>query len=74
MRWATSSFRPSRGEMTVTLASALRTLRMRPAATWELSVWCWTFAFSLIFEWEYVHLAATDYKDSFVSNLPGKYE
>lgn len=32
-RWATSGFRPSRGQMTVTRASALRQLRMRPAAT-----------------------------------------
>ena len=33
-RKATSSFRPDAGQTTVTLASALRQLRIRPAATW----------------------------------------
>ena len=35
MRCATSGLRPERGDITVTLASALRRLRIRPAATWK---------------------------------------
>lgn len=35
IRWRTSGFRVSEGDMTVTLASALRRLRIRPAATWK---------------------------------------
>lgn len=44
IRKATSSLSPSAGHTTVTLASALRRLRTRPAATWTyLSQACWWF-------------------------------
>lgn len=36
IRYATSSFSPDAGQTTVTLASALRQLRMRPEATCQL--------------------------------------